>query len=178
MEETNVSKQLSYLLRHKKGYTDAHGWVELDVVLKTLRQSYPDLVLADIYTIVEHDKKQRYKIEDQRIRANQGHSTGVQVELTRKQPPQILYHGSAVRFQASILAQGLLGMGRDYVHLSATREVAYQVGKRHGKPVIFLVDSKRMDQDGYAFYLSENGVWLCKEVPMKYLSILKDPAKP
>ena len=129
---------------------------------------------ADIYTIVQHDKKQRYKIDHQRIRANQGHSTDVQVELAMIQPPQQLYHGSATRFQEAILTKGLLPMGRDYVHLSATKEVAYQVGKRHGKPVVFLVDAQQMWKDGISFYLSENGVWLCRKVPVAYLHLIAD----
>ena len=40
---------------------------------------------------------------------------------------------------------------------------------RHGKPFIYRVSSGEMARDGYVFYLSENGVWLTENVPVKYL---------
>ena len=103
------------------------------------------------------------------IRANQGHSIPVDVELKEQEPPEFLYHGTADRFLESIMSQGLMPMSRLYVHLSRDAETAYKVGQRHGKPVILKVHTGQMARDGFQFYLSENGVWLTGKVDAKYL---------
>ena len=121
--------------------------------------------------IVSSDEKQRYSFNDDKtkIRANQGHSIQVDVELEEKEPPMILWHGTGEKFVASIDEQGLIPKSRLYVHLSQDEETAFKVGTRHGKPVLYMVKAADMFKDGYKFYLSKNGVWLTKEVPVKYL---------
>lgn len=116
------------------------------------------------------DKKQRYSFNSDRtlIHANQGHSISVDVELLEQKPPEFLYHGTASRFMESIRKKGLKSMSRLYVHLSKDIEVAREVGKRHGNPVVLKIHSGKMDRDGYKFYFSKNGVWLTKKVDMKY----------
>lgn len=103
--------------------------------------------------------------------------TQVDVELPVTEPPETLYHGTARRFAASIEAQGLLPQSRLYVHLSPDQETAEKVGRRHGEPVIYLVDAGQMHRDGYCFYLSANGVWLTKVVPATYLKRLEGELK-
>ena len=103
------------------------------------------------------------------IRANQGHSIPVDVELEEKTPPDILWHGTGEKYVVSIDAQGLLPKSRLYVHLSSDKETARKVGSRHGRPVIYEIDCRQMAADGYRFFESANHVWLTKEVPVKYL---------
>ena len=103
------------------------------------------------------------------IRANQGHSIPVDVELEELVPPEILWHGTGEKYVSSIDKQGLIPKSRLYVHLSKDEETAINVGSRHGKPVIYLVSAKKMYEDGYKFYRSVNGVWLTKGVPLQYL---------
>lgn len=104
------------------------------------------------------------------IRANQGHSILVDVEFKKVSPPEILYHGSAEKYEASIDKQGLLPKSRLYVHLSNDYETAVNVGKRHGRPVVYQIQGKAMEADGYDFFLSDNCIWLTKSVPVRYLS--------
>ena len=173
------SKLLSLILRHKPeavGITlDPHGWADVDeLVFKMNQTGRFALDKALLEEIVRTDNKQRYAFNEDhsRIRANQGHSIQVDVELEEKIPPEILYHGTGEKSVASILQQGLKPRSRLYVHLSPTPEVARQVGSRHGKPVVFQVDAGKMSADGIPFYLSKNGVWLVKEVPPQYLSFV------
>ena len=174
---TRISKYMSLILRHKPEVIgiklDAHGWADVDALLAGISRRYP--IDRDILEeIVRTDGKQRYSFNEDRtkIRANQGHSIQVDVELPVTEPPETLYHGTAERFAASIEAQGLLPRNRLYVHLSPDAETAEKVGRRHGKPVIYLVNAGQMRRDGYLFYLSVNGVWLTKEVPARYLKRL------
>lgn len=122
--------------------------------------------------IVSTDNKQRYSFNDDKtlIRANQGHSIPVDVELKKAVPPEVLYHGTGEKYVTSINKEGLIPKSRLYVHLSKDEETALNVGKRHGRPVIYKVDAKRMTEEGYEFFLSVNGVWLTKAVPKEYLS--------
>ena len=87
-------------------------------------------------------------------------------------PPEILWHGTGEKFTGSIDEQGLTPKSRLYVHLSKDEETAFKVGTRHGKPVLYIVKAEEMFKYGYKFYLSKNGVWLTKEVPVKYLEKL------
>ena len=121
--------------------------------------------------IVRTDNKGRYSFNDSKtlIRANQGHSIPVDVELKEIVPPNILFHGTATRFLDSIKQQGIKSMSRLYVHLSEDLETAIKVGDRHGDCVVLIIDTKKMSNDGIKFYLSENGVWLTKYIDWKYV---------
>ena len=121
--------------------------------------------------IVRTDDKQRYSFNEDKtmIRANQGHSIPVDVELESVEPPEFLYHGTSQKYIDSIEKQGLISKSRLYVHLSKDEETAINVGKRHGNPVVLIINSRQMFEDGFSFYKSVNGVWLTKEVPIKYL---------
>lgn len=172
---TNTSRFISLILRHKPeviGITlDEHGWANVEALIAGVNQTRP-LDRAGLEEIVRTDEKQRYSFNDDKtkIRANQGHSVPVDVELEAVTPPEILYHGTGEKYVESIEAQGLIPKTRLYVHLSGDYETAFKVGSRHGKPRIYQVHSGQMAAEGYTFYRSVNGVWLAKEVPSKYLT--------
>lgn len=167
----STSKFLSLILRHKPQLVglelDEHGWADVEDLIRRVK----GLDRATLEQIVATDEKQRYSFSanGKLIRANQGHSIPVDVELEELKPPEVLYHGTARRYGAAIVAQGILKMSRLYVHLSSDVETARKVGQRHGKPLIFRVESLLMFNDGYKFYRSVNGVWLTEHVPAKYL---------
>jgi len=167
----SMSKFLSLILRHKPQLIgielDEHGWANVDELIRRIK----NLDRATLEQIVATDEKQRYSFSADKklIRANQGHSIPIDVELAELEPPEVLYHGTAEKFGAAINSQGLLKMSRLYVHLSSNIETARKVGRRHGSPKIFLVESGKMFADGYKFFRSVNGVWLTEHVPAKYL---------
>ena len=171
---SRTSKFIALILRHKSetiGITlDEHGWANVDDLIKGIAKRQP-FDMAMLEEIVATDDKQRYSFNEDKtlIRANQGHSIPVDVELEEKEPTLILYHGTAVKYKASIEEKGLIPKSRLYVHLSADEETALKVGKRHGSPIVYTINSAQMHKDGYKFYLSKNGVWLTKSVPLKYL---------
>ncbi len=170
-----TSKLIALILRHKPemvGITlDEHGWADVGALIDGVNRITP-LTMEMLEEIVRTDSKQRYAFsaDHTRIRANQGHSIPVDVELQRTEPPAVLYHGTGERFVPAILAEGLLPRTRLYVHLSPDIPTAVNVGKRHGKPHVFAVAAGRMAEDGFPFFLSANGVWLTKRVPAEYLS--------
>ena len=169
-----TSKYMSLILRHKPetiGISlDEHGWANVDKLIAGISKTH-EINMDILEEIVSSDEKQRYSFNDDKtkIRANQGHSIQVDVELEEKEPPMILWHGTGEKFVASIDEQGLIPKSRLYVHLSQDEETAFKVGTRHGKPVLYMVKAADMFKAGYKFYLSKNGVWLTKEVPVKYL---------
>ncbi len=123
--------------------------------------------------IVATNAKRRYSFDAShtRIRANQGHSLDVDLELTPRVPPAVLFHGTADRFLDSIEREGLTSQQRQHVHLSADGSTAMTVGQRHGRPVVLQVDTAAMAADGFTFWVSTNGVWLCDAVPWKYITV-------
>ena len=169
-----MSKFISLILRHKPeaiGITlDEYGWADVDDLIEGInKKRHIDMDMLE--EIVATDEKQRYTFSADKtlIRANQGHSIPVDVELEKVEPPEYLYHGTAEKYVPSIKKQGLLPRSRLYVHISGDVDTARKVGQRHGKPAIYKIHSKQMAQDGYDFYLSVNKVWLTKCVPVKYL---------
>lgn len=178
MSLTETSRYMSLILRHKPetiGITlDEHGWADVDELIKGIAKTkfFNRNILEEI---VRTDNKQRYSFNEEKtkIRANQGHSIPVDVELEQKTPPEYLWHGTGQKYVSSIDKQGLLPRSRLYVHLSTDEKTAVTVGLRHGIPVIYKVHSKQMAEDGYKFYCSVNGVWLTKEVPVKYMEKIK-----
>lgn len=174
MNLNKTSRFLSLILRHhpeKIGITlDAHGWAAVKDLLSGMSKTYP-IDMETLEEIVETDNKQRYSFNGDKtlIRANQGHSIDVDVELLKKEPPKILYHGTGKKYVSSIDKNGLISKSRLFVHLSADETTAITVGSRHGEPVLYKVMADEMYLNGYEFYLSINGVWLTKSVPLQYL---------
>ena len=174
MSLKKTSRFISLILRHHPeaiGITlDEHGWADVEELIRGLNQKQL-FSMAELEQIVREDEKQRYSFNEDKtlIRANQGHSVPVDVELERKTPPAVLYHGTGEKYVSSIERQGLLPKSRLYVHLSLDAETAVKVGRRHGRPVVYRVDAEGMTRDGYEFFRSVNGVWLTKCVPVKYL---------
>ena len=177
MSQTGTSKFIAMILRHKPqaiGITlDEHGWADTEELIAGVNRTHP-LDMAGLEKIVAEDEKQRYSFnaDKTKIRANQGHSIPVDVELEEVIPPDVLYHGTGEKYVASIDERGLIPKSRLYVHLSPDTDTAYKVGIRHGRPVIYLVDCAGMHADHYRFYRSVNGVYLTKEVPVRYLTKL------
>ena len=178
----SLSKAMSKALRHRPeriGITLApDGSVKLSVLLDALNRhgGWPrTLTVADIMQVVEHGSKQRFAVEDGRIRARYGHSIALDEAYVPAMPPAVVYHGTSQRFLDSIMANGLLPMDRQVVHLSTDLETARAVGRRHGgKTAILQVDAQRAFRDGIRFYRGNDSTWLADRVPAGYLSIVWD----
>lgn len=171
---TSKGKFLALILRHQPEKAnislDKHGWANVNDIIKNVKF----LSKEDLDNIVESDSKNRYEYSDfkLKIRARQGHSVPVNLELKEVKPPDILYHGTATRFLESIYDKGIIKGCRQYVHLSSTIETATKVGERHGTPYILNIDAKQMYEDGIKFYLSSNNVWLTDYISPKYIVTL------
>lgn len=173
-----ISKYLSKHLRHtpeRLGLTlTPGGWVEVDDLLSACAAHQFLISRAELEEVVTKSDKQRFSFDTMktRIRANQGHSVEVDLQLKPQTPPDVLYHGTGEKSVPAILQSGLLRMSRHHVHLSPDVETAQKVGMRHGKPVVLAIDAIAMQQAGFTFYCSDNGVWLVDEVPPQYLQVL------
>jgi putative RNA 2'-phosphotransferase len=171
-----VSKFLSLVLRHQPariGLTlDAQGWAEIDEVIARAGEHGMALTRETILKVVASSDKQRFALDaaGRRIRANQGHSIDVDLELEPTEPPAILFHGTAETSLAAIRAEGLRPGRRQHVHLSPDAATATKVGQRHGRPVVLPVAAGRMWAAGFAFFLSANGVWLTDAVPAEFIA--------
>jgi putative RNA 2'-phosphotransferase len=174
---TSISKFLSKYLRHEPeaiGLTlEPGGWVLVsDLLVGAAKQGFP-ITDEELLQVVAENDKQRFSFDEtgERIRANQGHSAQVNLQLEEAEPPAQLFHGTVQKFVDAILAEGLKKMDRHDVHLSTDIETATKVGRRRGTPVILVIDSATMAADGYKFRLSDNGVWLTEHVPTKYIRV-------
>ena len=178
MDMKKTSIFISLILRHKPDVIgislDEHGWANVQELINGINKTGKySIDMPMLEEIVRTDNKQRYSFNEDRskIRANQGHSINVDVELKAAVPPEILYHGTGEKYVDSINAEGLKPKSRLYVHLSKDVETAVTVGSRHGKSIVYTVASGEMYRQGYTFYLSENGVWLTKNVPVDFMKI-------
>ena len=173
----SLSKYLSKYLRHRPedlGLTlMPGGWVKVDALLAaSARKGFP-VSRDEIEEVVARNDKKRFAFDESGtlIRAQQGHSAPVDLELESAAPPEMLYHGTPERNLTEILRRGLLKMRRHHVHLSSDEATARAVGARRGRPVVLDVEAGEMYRDGYTFYRSGNGVWLVEHVSPRYLSL-------
>lgn len=169
------SKFLSLVLRHKPDVgnltLDAEGWASVSSVMAALRSRFGQFSRTDLDSLVRDCDKQRFAFDStkNRIRASQGHSVGIDLQLEPQSPPEVLYHGTKADNLTSIMNEGLNSGKRNHVHLSATRETAAIVAnRRSGTSIILLVNTKMVD---HPFYRSENGVWLTESVPAEAIGI-------
>ena len=173
-----ISKYLSKHLRHQPERLglklESGGWTDVEDLLAACRRNNFPISFETLNEVVEKNDKNRFSFDETKtkIRANQGHSIKVDLQLTPVAPPEILYHGTNEKSVSAILEHGLLKMARHHVHLSVDEKTARIVGGRRGKPVILSVDAAAMREEGYEFFVSANGVWLVEKVPPKFLTVL------
>jgi len=177
-EALKLGKFLSLILRHQPDVIgiklDENGWADVDALIAGCNRKGNKLDFKILQYIVENNSKKRYAFNEDcsKIRASQGHSLEVELGYTAQEPPETLYHGTAQQHLESIFKTGLEKRQRQHVHLSADTQTATKVGQRHGKVVILEVKALEMHQDGFEFFISENGVWLTDNVPTKYFQRL------
>jgi putative RNA 2'-phosphotransferase len=175
MDNKSISKLLSFILRHSPDTIqltlDAHGWANVNTLLQQCKANGHHFTMQELETVVAENDKQRFSFNESKtmIRANQGHSLEVSLNLSPATPPEFLYHGTVARFMEQIRKTGLQKMNRQHVHLTDDRATAEKVGSRRGVPHILTIRSGDMHRNGILFYLSDNGVWLTDEVPVKYI---------
>ncbi|MDW3190738.1 MAG: RNA 2'-phosphotransferase [Cytophagales bacterium] len=170
-----ISKLLSLALRHQPEALnielDGQGWTDTSTLILAVNKHGISLDLELLKKVVQENDKQRFAFNKDHscIRANQGHSVNIDLQLNPTTPPEFLYHGTVAKFMGSIKEQGLLKMNRQHVHLSPDVETAQNVGSRRGKPVILTIATGQMHQAGHEFLLSKNNVWLTDHVPADYI---------
>lgn len=178
-KEDRLGIFISLILRHKPeeiGITlDKHGWANVEDLLAGMNKAGKKIDMKTLEEIVRTDNKQRYSFNSNKtaIRANQGHSVLVDVELKKAIPPNTLYHGTSTKNLNILKQQGIKSMRRLYVHLSKDEETGFNVGDRHGKAVVLVIDTGAMAADGIEFLLSVNGVWLTKYIDWKYVKEIR-----
>ncbi len=173
--QVKISKYLSKHLRHQPERLGLKlapgGWVKVDELLTACNKNAFPISRSELDEVVAKNDKKRFSFDvtGNLIRANQGHSVEIDLQLEPAIPPNVLYHGTGHKAVDLIQQHGLNRMSRHHVHLSPDIETARRVGARHGHPVVFAIDAAAMQQAGYTFYCSENGVWLVDSVPTDYL---------
>lgn len=176
-EITNISRFMSLVLRHqpeKIGLDlDAQGWASVEELIEKMQKAGKNLNHTILEEVVTNNNKKRFAFNEDksRIRASQGHTIEIELGYEPKEPPEILYHGTAFKNIASILQKGILKGDRHHIHLSKDVETAMSVGTRHGKPILLIIKAQRMFNDGIPFFCSENGVWLTEYIHPKYFSV-------
>jgi len=174
-QKKKLSKFLSYVLRHHPELIDLNldenGWANVDELITKSKNDSQGFTFEELDEIVETNDKKRFIFNEDktRIRANQGHSVDINLALIPQHPPEFLYHGTAQSNIESILEKGIEKRSRQHVHLSQDKETATKVGMRHGKPIILIINTGKMFEDGLKFYLSENNVWLTDFVDATYI---------
>lgn len=180
MNYIQLSKKIAYILRHHPEKYDLvlneEGFVAIDQLLEALHSdaSWQEVTVDDIKTMIKNSEKKRFEIKNGQIRAYYGHTIATKITKQEQTPPDVLYHGTAIKFLESIKEKGLLPQKRQYVHLSCDTKTAYDVAIRHSKDICILkIDTKKAMQSGIKFYYGNEDVWLSDKIPMKFIEIKK-----
>jgi putative RNA 2'-phosphotransferase len=70
----------------------------------------------------------------------------------------------------AIRRDSLQPRARRLVHLSRDVETATTVARRRGRPIVLIVRAGEMAADRFELYLSDNGVWLTRHVPPRFIT--------
>ena len=176
LSKLKLRKFLSFVLRHDQETIglrlDAQGWARIDELIRKASAAGRKFRREDLLDVVAINDKKRFSLSDDglRIRATQGHSVALDLGLPPREPPQVLYHGTATRFLGAIWSEGLKPQARQQVHLSTDAATALLVGQRHGKPIVLQIDAHAMHAHGFKFYLADNGAWLTDCAPPEFLA--------
>lgn len=172
----HISKFLSMILRHRPEEVgimlDEHGWADVEELIELSGENLGvNFTKEQLRQMIEENDKPRFSFNDDetKIKANYGHSVPVDLALEPATPPEILYHGTAIRFLENIQKEGIMRRARNYVHLSGDEETALEVGARHGKPIVLNVNTGKMARDGFTFFKTNDDTWLTEKVPKKYV---------
>ncbi|MBQ8966409.1 RNA 2'-phosphotransferase [Ruminococcus sp.] len=180
-DDVSLGRFISLVLRHEPsaaGLTlDSEGWADTKALISGVCATGRKLDMETLERIVRENNKQRYSFnaDKSKIRANQGHSVDVFIDMKIAEPPPVLYHGTSSAFLDSIKENGILRMSRQYVHLSKDMDTAVKVGSRHGRPAVLVIDTAKMSADGYVFKISDNNVWQSEDIPWAYVIEVKYP---
>jgi putative RNA 2'-phosphotransferase len=176
-QEKSLSKWMTKVLRHTPGEfgltldpEDGSCPAASLLTAVTAQPRWSWVTMEDIHQVVRNSEKQRFEWNGDRIRARYGHSHD-HISYTPGIPPPTLYHGTNTKALPSILKEGLLPMGRQYVHLSEGTHFATMAGSRRGELMILKVDTVQARESGAAFYFAGNEVWLADRVPADSCSI-------
>lgn len=164
-------------MRHKPdsiGITlDPSGFSEIEVLVKAIadQPGWEWVTEQEVRGLADHDPR-RYELEGTRVRARYGHSVSIDTPGRPVLPPEWLYHGTSPDALEGIRSEGLKPIGRQYVHLSGTRQDAIAIGKRHSEQVaVVTVLARRAHEAGIAFYEVAPSIYLVRELSTEYLSI-------
>lgn len=130
---------------------------------------------------VAADKRHQFAENKTLIRATYGYAEGMRdfsLDTPAVQPPPVLYHGTVLENIDSIMKEGLLGMERGHVNLTADKRVALDTAKRHdrgGRSKLCLLEVSALAMHeardaGHKFYNIEK-VWQIKTVPPQYIKV-------
>lgn len=175
VREEDLSVFISLILRHKPETIDIkldkNGYAIVEELIAGINNKDKYIDMDILEKIVRDDNKGRYKFNEDKtkIRASQGHTVKVDLELKEIVPPDVLYHGTCDKFVSSIMKTGINKGVRHHVHLSGDRETASNVGNRRGKAVVLEIDALKMHKRGYKIYKSDNGVYLTDYVPVEFI---------
>ena len=181
VSDAEISKFMSYVLRHAPHELDLvlspDGWTDYTDFSAKLCAKL-GITDADVRRVIDENAKKRFTLSDGRMRAAQGHSVKVELDLDPRTPPAELYHGTTAEAWAEIRQSGLRPMNRTHVHLSPDVETARTVAsRRKGPHVLLKVDCVAMHAQGFSFFVADNGVWLTHEVPPAHLSVISETTR-
>ena len=173
--QKKISKFMSLVLRHQPETIgielDEAGWVAVRDLLTGMRQANRTVTREQLEVVVRENDKQRFQFSEDGtlIRATQGHSLEVELGHAEADPPEILHHGTPTQFVDAIRREGLKKQKRHHVHLHKDAALASSVGQRRGKPMLLVIEAKRMADAGFTFYVTPNAVWLTDRVPPEFI---------
>ncbi|GAN03051.1 RNA 2'-phosphotransferase, Tpt1 / KptA family protein [Mucor ambiguus] len=177
-EEVQLSKLLSYLLRHgavkEKLNISSDGFVAVNNILS--RPKFKHVTFEQIQYLVAHNDKKRYELVqtpegEWLVRASQGHSLkaikpdDMMEEITGPLDTPVI-HGTTLQAWGLIKQQGLSKMGRNHIHFAVglPNDPNVKSGIRKSSQVFIYIDVEKARQDGIVFYRSKNNVILSEGI--------------
>ncbi|MFZ2411557.1 MAG: RNA 2'-phosphotransferase [Candidatus Methanoperedens sp.] len=150
-----------------------HGWVDVDVLVDTMRTRYKWSNKEKLFSIIESDEKGRYELKGNKIRARYGHSVDIDLDYIENTLPEI-YYGASREEVDILLEKGIKPIKQRYVHLSTSVEKATDVAKIHTEdPVLLVINAEEAQNDGVSILSATENIVLADEIPAQYIRVMQ-----
>jgi putative RNA 2'-phosphotransferase len=178
-----AGRALSRLLREQAPNlleVDRYGYAAFEAVVYAMKSQGLGIEAVHLLEIISKDPQHRFELFCGTVRAKAGHKYKVEPTSDPLLPPEFLYHGTSSKSFASIRSNGILPMGKAYVHLSSTVARARIIGLRKSKtPVILRVKSLEAHSVGIRFWRSgqispDGEVFLSDYIPSSLVELIEE----
>lgn len=166
-DKNKISKSLSFLLRHNIGKDsslidhDEYGFINIDIAINHVNETlFYNITKEEFLDIVKKDYGSRFFIENNKIKANYGHSFNVKSHIFYNDKiPDKLYSLVFKKNKKNIKENGFFTSNRTKYYFYDDKEILLKEKNIENK-ILMVIDTSKLDNNIInSFFKNSNNVF-------------------